>query len=74
MSALKSSLHELRIRYPIAFPVWYESHSDGGLTAFGRTLAITAKTVTFASDQDLRVGPKFGWRSSGRPSCTTAHR
>ena len=58
MSALKSGLHKLRIRYPIALPVRYESQADGGLTGFGRTLEIATKMVTFASDQDLRVGLK----------------
>ena len=56
MSAPKSGVHRLRIRYPIALPVRYESQADGGATGFGRTLAITTKTVTFASDQDLPVG------------------
>jgi hypothetical protein len=56
MSALESGFHKLRIRYPIALPVRYESQADGGVTGFGRTLAITTKTVTFASDQELRVG------------------
>ena len=58
MSALESDFHKLRIRYPIALPVRYESHTDGGVTGFGRTLAIATKMVTFASDQDLRVGLK----------------
>jgi hypothetical protein len=56
MSALKSGFHKLCIRYPIALPVRYESHADGGVTGFGRTLEIATKMVTFASDQDLRVG------------------
>jgi hypothetical protein len=58
MSALESGFQKLRIRYPIALSVRYESHADGGVTGFGRTLAITTKMVTFASDQDLRVGLK----------------
>ena len=58
MSVLKSGFHKLRVRYPIALPLRYESQADGGVTGFGRTLAITTKTVTFASDQDLRVGLK----------------
>jgi hypothetical protein len=62
MSALESGIHKLRIRYPIALPVRYESHADGGVTGFGRTLAIATKMVTFASDQDLRVGLKV-WLS-----------
>jgi hypothetical protein len=56
MSALESGLPKLRIRYPIALPVRYESQADGGVSGFGRTLAITIKTVTFASDRHLRVG------------------
>ena len=59
MSALKSGFHKLRIQYPIALPIQYESQADGGVSGFGRTLAITTKTVTFASDQDLRVGLKI---------------
>ena len=59
MSALESGFHKLRIRYPIALPLRYESHADGGVTGFGRTLAIATKLVTFASDQDLRVGLKI---------------
>jgi hypothetical protein len=59
MSALKPGFHKLRIRYPIALPIRYESHADGGVSGFGRTLAITTKTVTFASDQELRVGLKI---------------
>jgi hypothetical protein len=55
MSALESGFHKLCIRYPIALPVRYESQADG-VTGFGRTLAIATKMVTFASDQDLRVG------------------
>ncbi|MGA7235495.1 MAG: hypothetical protein WBY44_07435 [Bryobacteraceae bacterium] len=59
MSALKTGFHKLRIQYPIALPVRYESETYGGVSGFGRTLAITTKTVTFASDQDLRVGLKI---------------
>jgi hypothetical protein len=58
MSALKSDVHKLRTQYPIALPIRYESQADGGVSGFGHTLAITTKTVTFASDQDLRVGLK----------------
>ncbi len=56
MSALKSDSQKLRTQYPIALPIRYESQADGGVSGFGRTLAITTKTVTFASDQDLSVG------------------
>ncbi len=56
MSAFKSDSQKLSARYPIALPIRYESQSDGGVSGFGRTLAITTKTVTFASDQDLSVG------------------
>ncbi len=55
MSSLKSGLGT---RYPIALPIRYESRAHGGVSGFGRTLAITTKTVTFASDLDLRVGLK----------------
>jgi hypothetical protein len=58
MSALKSGFQKLRIRYPVALPIQYESQADGGMSGFGHTLAITTKTVTFASDQYLRVGIK----------------
>ena len=56
MAAFKPGFRQLRARYPIALPIRYESQADGGVSGFGRTLAITTKTVTFASDQDLRVG------------------
>jgi hypothetical protein len=56
MSALKPDSQKLGTRYPIPLPIRYESQADGGVSGFGRTLAITTKTVTFASDQDLCVG------------------
>jgi hypothetical protein len=56
MSALKRPFPKLCTRYPIALPIRYESRAAGGVSGFGRTLAITTKTVTFASDQNLRVG------------------
>jgi hypothetical protein len=56
MSPLKPHFPKLCTRYPIALPIRYESQAAGGVSGFGRTLAITTKTVTFASDQNLRVG------------------
>lgn len=56
MSANKTARPKSGIQYRIELPVVYDSQRGGVVKGRGRTLAMTARTVRFASDTKFRVG------------------